>query len=79
MSVNLPKDTEKDFANGYYDDDEFYEEGYIPVWKKYPVERCVMRKEKQERFAAKCKKLGKPKSRVINDLLDLWLDDKVKV
>ena len=33
MSVNLPKDTEKDFANGYYDDDEYYEEGYVPVWK----------------------------------------------
>lgn len=53
------------------------DDGYIPEWKKYPVERCVMKKEKNVRFRAKCKKLDIPKSRVINDLLDLWLEGKI--
>ncbi len=65
--------------NRFEEEDEYYDDGYIPEWKKYPVERCVMTKAKNERFRKKCKKLGLAKSRVINDLLDLWLDGKVSL
>ncbi|MBC7076715.1 MAG: hypothetical protein H5T92_00140 [Synergistales bacterium] len=59
--------------------DEYYDDGYIPEWKRYPVERCVMTKEKNERFRQKCRELNLPKSRVINNLIDLWLKGKVEV
>jgi hypothetical protein len=47
--------------------------------EKYPVERCVLRREKRERFVAKCQQLGKAKSRVLNELIDLLLRGQINL
>jgi hypothetical protein len=56
-----------------------FKEAYIPDWRRYPVERCVMSREKNQAFRAKCRELGKAKSRVINDLIDCLLAGEVEI
>ncbi len=56
-----------------------FKEAYIPDWRRYPIERCVMSKEKHRRFVEYCRKVGKPKSRVINLLIDKLIAGEVTV
>lgn len=43
-------------------------------WKKYPMERVIMNKEKHVKFVSKVKKIKIAKSRAINLLIDLLID-----
>ena len=52
---------------------------YVPDWRRYPVERCIMKKAKKEAFKRKCRELGMAKSKVIDELIDRLLAGKVRV
>jgi hypothetical protein len=54
-------------------------EPYIPDWRRYPVERCVMNPEKNRAFRAKCREIGMAKSRVINTLIDKLLTGEISL
>lgn len=54
-----------------------FKEAYIPDWRRYPIERCVMNTEKHRQFVEYCRKVGKAKSRVINELVDKLLAGEV--
>lgn len=47
--------------------------------KTYPQEKCVMSSEKHSRFVEKCKSKKLPRSRVMNILIDMWLEGTVEI